>query len=183
MANPSQRLKPNKVKSPVPFREDWKGLLTCHGENQESQGCFHQGCHLFLPSSAAHTRKLADEEYFPRFPLLCARFAVSKVWNRKKRRKKMNRVDYSGFIASGEWGFGTLRRIPIAVRTERWRGWMLSARAHRLYRWSWSCDYAQWKPAVEIRVPLTNSAFFGKVSWGASGNTSIPLSPKQPFLR
>lgn len=87
MANPSQILKPNKVKSPVPFREDWKGLLTCHGENQESQGCFHRGCHLFLPSSAAHTRKLADEEYFPRFPLLCAHFAVSKVWNREKKKK------------------------------------------------------------------------------------------------
>lgn len=90
MATPSQILKPNKVKSPVPFREDWKGLLTCHGENQESQGCFHRGCHLFLPSSAAHTRKLADEEYFPRFPLLCAHFAVSKVWNRDKKKKKNN---------------------------------------------------------------------------------------------
>lgn len=32
--------------------------LTCHGENQESQRCFHRGCHRILPSSAADTRKL-----------------------------------------------------------------------------------------------------------------------------
>lgn len=43
---------------------------------------------------------------------------------------------------------------------EAWRaaltaGWMLSARAHRLRRWSWSCDCAQRKTAAENRSPVT----------------------------
>lgn len=53
----------------------------------------------------------------------------------------------------GSWGLEAWRGALTAVWALRWGGWMLSARAHRLHRRSWSCDCAQRRAAVESTVP------------------------------
>ena len=66
------KLRTQSKSPPVPFQEYLKELLTCHGENQESQRCFHRGCHRFLPSSATDPRKPVPLRgfYFPSLPAL-----------------------------------------------------------------------------------------------------------------
>lgn len=83
----------------VPFREDLKGLLTCHGENQESQRCFHRGCHPFLPSSATRTPKLTAG--WGASSRLVFFFSIPGNKEKVEPKKSKSRQDYIGFIAVG----------------------------------------------------------------------------------